>query len=175
VAEQSRPTAAVLAAAEIRELLAGEPPLANGLDDPSVQVQPNGLDVRLDSVWLPSEAGRLGREERIIPARRELPFDEAGWLHLQPGAYVIRLSETVHLPLDLLALGFSRSSLLRAGCALLNAVWDAGYRGRSEALLGVFNPVGFDVQRGARVAQLVFIRLTRATDAYHGAYQGEGQ
>jgi dUTP pyrophosphatase len=166
--------AGMLAAAEIHQLLADEPPLASGLADPAAQVQPNGLDVRLDSISLPNEAGRLGRHERVIPARRELPFDGAGWLHLEPGSYVIRFSETVHLPLDLMALGFPRSSLLRAGCAVLHAVWDAGYRGRSEALLLVSNPAGFHVQQGARIAQLVFFRLTRATSGYRGAYQGEG-
>jgi dUTP pyrophosphatase len=173
VSELPSGPAGVLAAAEIRRLLADEPPLASGLGDPSAQVQPNGLDVRLESLWLPNEAGRLGREERVIPARREVPFDEAGWLHLQPGAYVIRFSETVYLPLDLMAFGFPRSSLLRAGCALLHAVWDAGYRGRSEALLTVWNPAGFDIQQGARIAQLVFLRLTRTTEGYRGAFQGE--
>jgi dUTP pyrophosphatase len=56
---------------------------------------------------------------------------------------------------------------------LLHAVWDAGYRGRSEALLTVWNPAGFDIQQGARIAQLVFLRLTRTTEGYRGAYQGE--
>jgi dUTP pyrophosphatase len=162
-----------LSAAQIRELLHRDPPLAEGLDDAELQVQPNGLDVRLDSIWLPEEAGRLGQQERSIPVRRDLPFDAAGWLHLSAGAYVVRLCETVHLPLDLMALGFARSSLLRAGCGLLNAVWDAGYQGRSEALMVVFNPAGFQIQRGARIAQLVFFRLAWPTVSYRGAYQGE--
>ena len=53
------------------------------------------------------------------------------------------------------------------------AVWDAGYEGRSEALLVVHARAGFRVQRGARLAQLVFFRATGYTDAYSGAYQGE--
>jgi dUTP pyrophosphatase len=162
-----------LAADEIRRLLAGDPPLATGLADSTQQVQPNGLDVRLESLWLPEAAGRLGRDERTLPSRRELPFEPSGWVHLPAGAYVVRFCETVHLPLDLMALGFARSSLLRAGCGLLNAVWDAGYRGRSEALVAVLNPVGFWVQQGARIAQLVFFRLAGRTEPYRGAYQGE--
>src|SRR5439155_26514719 len=150
-----------------------DPPLASGLADPALQVQPNGLDVRLDRLWLPEAAGRLGREERSIPPRREVPFEPSGWVHLPADAYVFRLCETVHLPPDLMALGFARSSLLRAGCGLLNAVWDAGYRGRSEALLAVLNPAGFWVQQGARIVQLVFFRLAASTEGYQGAYQGE--
>ena len=158
---------------EIRALLAAEPPLASGLADPDLQVQPHGLDVRLESVWRPAAAGRIGLVEREIPPREASPFEADGWQTLSPGGYVVRLCETVCLPNDLMALGFPRSSLLRAGCALLNAVWDAGYHGRSEALLLVANPAGFRVERGARIAQLVFFRLAVPTAGYSGTYQGE--
>jgi dUTP pyrophosphatase len=164
---------AALPAAEIRALLHAEPPLATDLADPDLQVQPNGLDLRLDSIWSPVGAGRLGRAERELPARRAVRFDDRDWVHLPAGAYVAQLSETLNLPVDLMALGYTRSSLLRGGTALLNAVWDAGYRGRSEVLLTVFNPAGVELQRGARILQLVFFRLTAPTEAYRGAYQGE--
>jgi dUTP pyrophosphatase len=164
---------AVLPAAAIRALLGAEPPLASDLDDPGQQVQPNGLDLRLASLWLPRGTGRLGRVERELPARQAVPFDQEDWVHLPPGAYVAQLCETLNLPVDLMALGYARSSLLRAGSALLNAVWDAGYSGRSEVLLVVFNPLGARLQRGARIVQLVFFRLTAPTEGYRGAYQGE--
>ena len=170
--EPPRPSGA-LPAAEIRALLAAKPPLATGLADVELQLQPNGLDTRLESLWLPAGAGRLGQTEREIPGRRAVEFDASGWVHLPPGGYVFRLCETVNLPPDLMALGFARSSLLRSGCGILNAVWDAGYHGRSEALLAVMNPAGFRVERGARVLQLVFFRLPAETEGYRGAYQGE--
>jgi len=53
------------------------------------------------------------------------------------------------------------------------AVWDAGYEGRSQSLLVVYNPRGFRVQRNARITQLVFMELTGDSDGYNGAYQGE--
>lgn len=158
---------------EIRALLAGERPLVRDVADIAIQLQPHGLDLRLESVWLPRGAGRLGWLERVLPDRRPLAFGGDGWLHLDPGAYVVRFWETVDLPLDVMALAFPRSSLLRAGCALHNAVWDAGYRGRSEALLTVLNPSGLSVERGARIAQMVFFRLPRGTRPYRGVYQGE--
>ena len=81
----------------------------------------------------------------------------------------------VNLPPDLMALGRPRSSLLRSGVALHTAVWDAGYRGRSQSLLTVHHPGGFRLQRNARVAQLVFFRLaTPPGQGYQGRYQGEG-
>jgi dUTP pyrophosphatase len=72
-----------------------------------------------------------------------------------------------------MAFGRPRSSLLRCGAAIHTAVWDAGYRGRSEALLVVVAHEGVRLAPGARVLQLVFVRLEAATRAYSGAYQGE--
>ncbi len=89
------------------------------------------------------------------------------------GRYVIRLVETVTLPRDVMAFGRPRSSLLRCGVAIHTAVWDAGYSGRSEALLVVYNPAGFRVRRGGRVLQLVFVGLDAPTRPYDGRFQGE--
>mgnify|MGYP000103041915 CR=1 FL=1 len=61
----------------------------------------------------------------------------------------------------------------RCGVTIHTAVWDAGYSGRSEALLVVYNPAGFRVRRGARVLQLVFLGLDAPTLPYDGRYQGE--
>ena len=72
-----------------------------------------------------------------------------------------------------MALGQPRSSLLRCGVTINMAVWDAGYSGRGQALLTVFNPHGFKLQKNARVAQLVFFQLAAETEGYNGTYQGE--
>ena len=72
-----------------------------------------------------------------------------------------------------MALGRPRSSLLRCGVTVNTAVWDAGYSGRSQSLLVVYNPLGFRLQKDARVVQLVFFRLTGETKGYQGKYQGE--
>jgi dUTP pyrophosphatase len=72
-----------------------------------------------------------------------------------------------------MALGLSRSSLLRCGASLHTAVWDAGYSGRSESLLVVHNPAGLDLEKNARVLQLVFSKLTGKSEGYNGIYQGE--
>jgi dUTP pyrophosphatase len=109
------------------------------------------------------------------PAQREdLAPDDDGWWALPRGVYVIGYREKVNLPNDLTALIRPRSSLLRSGVALHGAVWDAGYSGRGEGALSVLNEGGYRVQRGARIAQLVFFRLSAATvRAYAGRYQGE--
>ena len=144
-----------------------------GLSDD--QVQPNGVDLTLGAAWVLHGPGALGvaAATRELPARSECDPDATGWLHLPQGACGIRFAEPVRIPNDCGGLVFARSTLLRMGAHIPTAVWDAGYEGRAEGLLVVHNPDGLRVQIGARIAQLVFFRLTAPVAGYRGAYQGE--
>ncbi len=169
---------AVLSSTEIRALIDAEQPLFSGFDNLDQQVQANGFDLRLEEVKRFAGPGTIGIDnaDRVLPELEEIDPDADGWLSLAPGPYHITYAETVTLPKNLMALGRPRSSLGRSGVSLHTAVWDAGYSGRSTSLMVVYNPDGFRVQIGARVAQLVFIELTTA-DAlgYQGIYQGENR
>jgi dUTP pyrophosphatase len=169
------PAGSVLSASGIGRLLDAEPPLLEPIADRDQQLQPNGFDLTLESVWRMDGPGAIGASnaERSIPERVPLAASADGWFVLSPGTYVIRFREVVALPLDVMAFGRPRSSLLRCGAAIHTAVWDAGYRGRSEALLVVYVESGVRLAVGARVLQLVFVRLETPTHAYAGTYQGE--
>jgi dUTP pyrophosphatase len=167
---------AVLSREQIAALLDGEPPLIEGLIDREAQLQPNGIDLTLATVGRYIGSGTLARENsgRILPEIDPLPFDARGRVRLLPGPYQVRLNETVNLPADCMAYARPRSSLLRSAVALHTAVWDAGYSGQGVALLVVYNPAGFVIERDARIVQLVFHRLEHATGSgYEGRYQGE--
>lgn len=160
---------------ELRAALQAHPPLVEGLD-PSLQVQPNGIDLRLERVQRLASPGVLGATDAVRePAsREEVAPDADGWWDLHAGSYVVTYLEKVNLPLHLIALGRTRSTLLRSGVAIHGAVWDAGYTGRGESLMVVSNPHGYRVQRGARIVQLIFIRLGQPlSHGYGGHYQGE--
>ena len=162
---------------EIARMIAGNPPLIEGYVALDSQLQPNGFDLSVREVGRFTTPGQLGASDvdRELSETEPLAFDASGWLELSTGAYLITYNEVVNLPSDLMALGRSRSSLLRGGVSLHTAVWDAGYRGRSQSLLTVHHADGFRLQRDARVAQLVFFRLsTPPADGYRGRYQGEG-
>lgn len=140
------------------------------------QFQPAGVDLSVESVWEFEEEGciDLDNKKRKLPKTRQMAFADDGSLHLPAGAYKIIFNEEVSIPADCAAMARSRSSLLRMGAAVQTALWDPGYKGRSEALLVVSNPHGLTLHKDARVAQLVFIRLERAGDGtYEGRYQGE--
>jgi dUTP pyrophosphatase len=167
----------VLSAAGIARLLVADPPLVEPVADRAIQIQPNGFDLTLESVWRFDGPGAIGptNAERVLPLRSSVPPADDGWFDLSPGTYMIRFHETVALPRDLMAFGRPRSSLLRCGAAIHTAVWDAGYQGRSEALMVVHAESGFRLAPGARVLQLVFVRLTEPTVPYAGTYQGENR
>ena len=173
----SAPLPGLLTGDELARLLSGNPPLVEGILDPRVQVTPNGVDLTVAEVaWFHDVTpGRLdfANSDRRLPETEVIPWRE-GRLILPPGAYVIRYSEKVNLPRDVLALGKPRSSLLRCGAHLGSAVWDAGYSGRGQGLLVVFNPAGLELALRARVLQLLFFRLKGETAGYRGGYQGEG-
>jgi len=165
----------VLSRQEIRRLIVKKPPLLEGYIDLEEQVQPNGVDLTLRDIALLQSSGRITarNDQRLVSDLSPLVFDGLGYIDLVPGAYIITYNEVVHLPKNIMALGRPRSSLLRCGVTVGTAVWDAGYEGRSQSLLVVYNPLGFRLQKNARVMQLIFIRLSQKTEGYKGAYQGE--
>ena len=164
----------VLSREELRAALAVDPPLVEDID-PDLQLQPNGIDIRVDRVARLASRGTLGVAAREPAERAEVAPDQDGWWDLAAGAYVVGYRERVNLPNDVMAFARPRSSLLRSGVAIHTAVWDAGYSGRGEGLLSVLNPAGYRLQRGSRVVQLVFIRLgAAAAEGYRGRYRDEG-
>ena len=166
---------AVLSRQEIQRLLKKKTPLIEGCIDLEQQLQPNGIDLTLREIALLQSPGRIAAEDsqRLVSDLSPLVFDGLGFIDLIPSAYIITYNEIVHLPQDIMALGRPRSSLLRCGVTVGMAVWDAGYSGRSQSLMVVYNPQGFRLQKNARIAQLIFLRLSQKTEGYQGAYQGE--
>ncbi|MCL2550265.1 MAG: deoxyuridine 5'-triphosphate nucleotidohydrolase [Methanimicrococcus sp.] len=165
-----------LSDAEIKNLLSQEPPLVENYIDLETQIQPNGFEMTVSEIYAIAGAGAVDFDNsgRKTPVKKQLLFSEDGWLHLDPGSYSVILNETVHIPKNIAAIAYHRSSLTRSGVVLGTAVWDAGYSGRSECLLLVHNPAGFDVKKNARIMQLLFFRLgTDVDNLYKGIYQHE--
>ena len=167
--------AAILSKQDIHRLLQKKPPLIEGCINLEKQVQPNGVDLTLREIALLQSSGRIAVEDsqRQVSDLAPLVFDGLGFIDLVPSAYIITYNEIVHLPKNIMALARPRSSLLRCGVTVNTAVWDAGYSGRSQSLMVVYNPQGFRLQRNARITQLVFLRLSQKTEGYQGTYQRE--
>lgn len=168
----------MLSKQQLIEALHTDPPLVEQMIDPAIQVQPNGIEMTLQSIHELEGTGSIAfdNSERRLPKARPLPFGPDGWLELGPGIYKVVYNEVVNIPHGMAAIARARSSLLRCGAALETAVWDAGYSGRSESLLVVHNPAGFRLKQNARIVQLVFFKLSSDVDeGYSGVYQHENK
>jgi dUTP pyrophosphatase len=160
----------------IGHMIESTPPLLEHFLSLEAQLQPNGFDMTVQEVAKLSNPGAVGvaDADRVLSDTETMEFGSDGWLQLEPGPYLITFNEVVNLPLDVMALGRPRSSLLRSGVSIHTAVWDAGYHGRSQALLVVYHPGGYRVQRDARLMQLVFFQMeTAASKGYQGRFQSE--
>ena len=160
----------------IYELILSDSPLITSFIDLEEQLQPFGIDLTLLEVRELTSSGYIGKDsqQRLLSDNKIIAFDEQGWVRLYQGSYLITFNEICNLPLDLMALGKPRSSLLRSGVTINTAVWDAGYKGRSQSLLTIFNPNGFEIQQNARLIQLIFVRLENlASIGYQGRFLNE--
>lgn len=141
------------------------------------QVQPNGVDLRLERVVhvngrpeLPAN-GRINADNVQI---NEVPAKE-GWfdLHLLQGNYLVDFRESISVPDGYCAIIITRSSLVRCGVDLFTGLWDTGFQGRLGGSLRLKNPIR--LQYGARLGQVMFYKAEFNGHRYSGGYQGTTQ
>jgi len=150
--------------------------LVQSMIDAGTQTQMCGMELTLQKIERFSTAGAVAfdNRERELPVTEPVEFDSSGWASLAAGPYLVTFNEIVSIPRDAAGLARARSTLLRCGATLETALWDPGYRGRSQSLLVVYNPHGLRLRKDARLMQLLFLRLeTAAEKVYAGRYQGE--
>ncbi len=142
------------------------------LIDENLQVQPAGVDLTVKKIFKIVGEGLIGLSERQLPQYEELHPINGVW-HLSKGVYKVVINEVIMVPNDTIAMCFPRSSLLRMGVDVRCALWDPGYYGRSEILL-IVHSKGVVIKRNARIAQLIFIKLSeKPAKVYEGKYKGE--
>ena len=137
------------------------------------QRQPNGVDLTVEAVFEPTTPGRIDTDGKRVGDRREVApesDDDDPLYRLPPGGYVVRYGEVIAVPEGHVGFVLPRSTLLRNGCTLETAVWDAGYEGRGEGLLQVHHEL--ELRPGARVGQFLLAAADHDGE-YDGDYQGE--
>jgi dUTP pyrophosphatase len=159
----------------ISQLLSSEPPLVGEMRYPREQVQTNGVDLTIDTIWILTDSGSLGSpgSRPRLASRGTVDRESDGSYYLRSGSYVASLHERLAMPRHVMAIARPRSTLLRCGVTVETAVFDAGYRGKPEVLLLIMNPNGFRLASDAAVCQLVFFTLTEEVEGYRGLYQEE--
>ncbi|MGQ9706441.1 MAG: deoxyuridine 5'-triphosphate nucleotidohydrolase [bacterium] len=152
--------------------LKSKPPLVESVSED--QIQPNGIDLSIDKIFRFKGSGSVRVIDRKLADVVEMKPDRDGWWHLGEGAYKVRIIEIVHIPIGLIGIARPRSTLTRCGAMVHTALWDSGYEGKSEVLLTVHNHYGLNIQKGARIMQIIFLLCEGNIDkGYNGLYQGE--
>ena len=158
----------------IRKLIEEEQ-LVTEYIDLEKQLQPSGFDISLQEIQKHTGPGAVdfSNKNRVIAPTEPLKPNMDGWYDLKEGCYKIIYNEVVKMPLNIVAIARTRSTLLRNAATVQTAVWDPGYQGRSSSLLVVHNPHGIRLQKDARVAQLIFFTTEEVKEGYSGVFQNE--
>ena len=136
-------------------------------------IQINGIDLSLNKVYKFITCGIVRKDkDTITPAIEEIKSKD-GVYYLDQDSYLFSINEKINLDLETTALVFPRSSLIRCGVSMSDAVWDAGFRSTTNTkfLVNVNNPKGFMIEKGARFCQMVFFKLDKIPNkGYNGQW-----
>lgn len=146
------------------------------------QLTPQGFDLTVQEIHEFKGSGKLdfSNDEREIPSSEPIEpekkneGDDYGWWNLEPGTYKVVMNEKVDIPNDLTGYAFPRSSLLRMGVTIENAVWDSGFTGTGSFKISVANEDGVEIKENARLNQIVFEEMQETEEGYQGKYH-EGE
>ena len=158
---------------QIRKLIS-ENGLVKHYIDLDKQLTPNGFDLTVEQIFKFAGKGQIGftNEDRILPQLTEIIWENNS-IDLSKGSYKIRSNKILNMPLDLVAIAMPRSSLLRSGATVTTGIWDAGFEGKSEFLLNVYNEAGFCVKKNARLIQLLFMSTLAVKKGYAGIFSSK--
>lgn len=144
-----------------------------------------GFDLRLGSVHQITEGGAyieadgaagLGKRKGVKTkeiATFKPRAKKQQEIIIKPGDYfLVTTFESVNTPKNLMPLTYPRSSLFRAGLVLLNTKTDPGYKGTLTMGLANLGPFEVKLQLGARICNMVFIKIDGETVNYRGQHQG---
>jgi len=139
-----------------------------------------GVDLRLGAVYKIISGGafleaglgkRKGVKTKLLAQYQKRGRQKE--VVIMPGDYyLVSTVETINTPKDLMPVIYPRTSLFRAGLLLLNSKTDPGYKG--TLTMGLKNLSEFDVklQLGARICNVVFLKIEGTTSPYRGQHQG---
>lgn len=142
-----------------------------------------GIDLRLGAVYKIVQGGAFIEADGKLLGRRKGVKTELVAQYQKKGRqkelvikpedyYLVSTLEVINTPKDLMPLVFPRTSLFRAGLLLLNSKTDPGYKG--SLTMGLKNLSEFEVrlQLGARICNVVFLKIEGKTTSYRGQHQG---
>lgn len=133
-------------------------------------VQPSGIDLRLEDVFIQKSAGSLMDNQKNLP---ELERLKPPIYILKPKtAYSVTVEPKMKIPTGYAQLYLPRSTLNRSFISVHTAVGDPGFYGTLQFLLVNQGEHPFTLKQGERIAQGVVFPV-EGSGEYNGSYQEE--
>ena len=131
-----------------------------------------GFDLRAGEAYELLGKGVLGVEERKTPDAKLITVASGGKIFMGPGKYIlVKTMEKINLPAGKIAIEEGRapahimadvrprSTLQRSGIYLMGTKTDPGYSGELTFALANLSKVNFELEIGARFANLIFCEV----------------
>jgi len=136
----------------------------------SSQIQPNGVDLRLNRVFQVGSGVFTIRKDDIKKSsfvNIELIPQEDFFFLKRGHAYIFEMVEKVCIPDNVCAMVFSRSTFNRNGIIIRSCLFDSGFKNIVGA--SVYPMTNLRIEKGSRVAQIVFFEA-KSYNLYSGQY-----
>ena len=146
----------------------GEKELIKLFPDFKDLVQPSGIDLELDKIYVQTSGGSLIDNEKNLPEIKEL---EGDIYTLKPHtAYLASIKRKIKIPKGYTMLYLPRSTLLRSFVSVQSAVGDPGFYGTLMFMVYNHGEYDFKIKSGDRIAQAV-VYPVEGSGEYNGSYQ----
>jgi dUTP diphosphatase len=146
----------------------GEKELTKLFPDFKELVQPSGIDLRVDEVFIQKSPASLVDEEKTLPELEKL---KPPLYTLKPKTgYSVSIDRKIKIPKGYSMIYLPRSTLLRSFVSVHTALGDPGFYGTLQFLLFNYGEYEYTLKQGERIAQAVVFPVTGSGE-YDGSYQ----
>jgi deoxycytidine triphosphate deaminase len=151
--------------------------LVEGLDEKNINFEGCGADLRIGEIYeMDEEEGFLYLDTRKTPKYKLLAKFEKGKsikVKLKPGkVYVGVTVERINTPEDLFGWFIPRQTLYKCGIVVQGIRTDPGYHGNFSFVMINVSKKDFELEMGARIANMVFHKVEGKPNLYKGQWQG---
>jgi len=151
--------------------------LIEGLDKKEINFEGCGVDLRIGEIYeMTDSEGFLHIETRKTPNFKLIAKYKKGnstKVKLKPEkTYSAMTVETINTPENLFGWFIPRTTLYKCGIIVQGIRTDPGYKGKFSFVLINTSNKDFEIEMGARIANIVFHKVEGKAKLYKGQWQG---
>ena len=146
----------------------GEKELIKLFPDFKELIQPSGIDLRVDEIFIQKSPASLIDDEKTLPELEKLkpPL----YVLKSKTGYLVTIDRKIKIPKGYSMLYLPRSTILRSFVSIHTALGDPGFYGTLQFLLYNYGEYDYTIKQGERIAQAVVFPVTGSGE-YDGSYQ----